>query len=581
MASNEIQSVIFPVVQFFVALITTAILTPFIISFAKKKHIFDQPDILSEDNSRKVHKDPTPRLGGMAMIIGFLTASLLTIYHNPFGIILLSSILIFLLGLYDDLKNISARTRLIAQICIALFAVIFGNLALTRIYLTPGYFLDFPHWLGIGLSVFVIVGAINAANMIDGLDGLAGGIILITITLLSYVLLTEFHDYNIIVFISLPLAGAILGFLKYNTHPAAIFMGDGGSNWLGFFSGVLILLSAGSAPVNNHIAPLVSILLCFAIPILDTLFVITARILKGRSPIFPDQLHFHHGLLKMGLTQMQTISLMYFLAMVLGIAGILPLVFPRYASWVIPYTAPFVFLLLLYYILKKEKSAGSKTPLYSLILDKDETSKLRSELSFIFKLWERFNRFILYFILIITPIITGGIKNQTIGYLAGMVFLILGILSFFKKHGSGSDFLHSFVLSAGALILLVSNNLKPIHIILLDQKYRIQDIYNLIFIILSISILLYIILTFQKKYLLITPTDFLMLALPLMLLLMPPDLKKEWNLNIIAIRSIVLFTAIRTLIKRHEDFQERIRMIIMVSLGFLFFTGVLGMKIVY
>jgi len=580
--TSAIKPFILPIFQFSLAMVITVLFTPVIISFAKKYRIFDQPDYRSDTMSRKIHKNPTPRIGGAAMMIGFLATALISMNQSPFGVIIFSSILIFLLGLYDDLKNLPAMTRLFCQVAIALGVVVFGDLVLNRIYWTSAYFWQLPYWLGLFLSVFIIVGAINATNMIDGLDGLAGGIILTTTILLCYILFTEFNDTTILIFIGLPLLGALLGFLKYNTHPAAIFMGDGGSNWLGFFSGILILLGTKQLPGNGVLAlPLISLLLCFAIPILDTLFVISARLLKGKSPVAPDQLHMHHGLMKLGLNQSQTVTLMYFIAIILGLTGIAPLIFPGYVNWSIPYFAPVLFLLLLYYILKKERSSSPRTPLYRLLADPVKSVTLIGELSFFFGFWERSNRFILYMILILTPILTGGIKNTFIGYLSGILFVVLGILSFSKKHSSGNDFLHSFVLALGALILLISNNLKPISIFLLGYNYNIRDIYNIIFIILTVSILLYIFLTFQKKYLLVTPTDFLMLVLPLILLLFPREIKYQWNLNIIAIRSIVLFVTIRTMIKSHEDFQERIRMIIMISLAFLFFTGALGMRIIY
>lgn len=568
-----------PLFLFFIPFAVTVMLIPFITSLAKKYHIMDHPDHHQESVSRKVHASPTPRLGGIAMFTGFSSITLLFFHDNPYYWFIFSSALVFFLGLYDDFKNIPARIRLVFQIIIGGLTVYWGHLELSNLYLTPDWSLQLPYWAGFLVSVFFIVGAINASNMIDGLDGLAGGIILIAIILLCYVFIATFKDYSTLLYVGLPITGAILGFLKYNTHPASIFMGDGGSNWLGYFTGVLMLITAEKTGASGQAVPLIVVILCFAIPVLDTFFVLVRRLIKGINPALADQSHMHHGLLKLGLNQLQTVTFMYFVSAVIGIIGIFPLVFPKYLGWYAPYIVPALFLFLLYYILKKEKSLPAKAPLYTTLLNLNSKYDSRKTPFFV-TAWERFNRFILYFITIGTPIITGGIDNLYIGYVSGFVLVVLVILLFVKIKGTGTDFVYSFILSFGVLLLLISNNTKQISVVILGEKYSMMAIYNIIFILLTISILLYILFTFQKKYLLITPTDFLAIVFPLALILMPNSFSLKWNLNVIAIRSIIFFVAIRVMIKTHPDFLNRIQLIIIISLAFLFLTGALGMRFV-
>lgn len=572
-------------------LLITLTLIPVIFKIAKKWKLFDHPDasVAPGGAARKIHTLPTPRLGGIAMVAGFYFSVALWNQPGDLWKVFIPALVIFFIGLKDDVKHIPARIRLFLQLIISAITVYWGDLQLTHLIFTPSAITDIPYWTGFLLSIFILTGAVNAVNMVDGLDGLAGGLVLISTTLLGYLYFLQTGNPAIFLMITLPLAGSILGFLRYNTYPSKIFMGDCGSNWLGFMTGILMLLVANGSKIeisglvnaiSGHekiLTPLISALLCMAIPILDTGFVITARILRGTNPATPDKIHFHHGLMKIGLSHPNSVILIYFISLVIGIAGFFPILFREYSSWVIPYVVPLFILLLLYVVMKLEEKAAEKVPLYQILFTegkKDEVTKF----SRIFDFWLKLNQNILFTILLAIPVFAGT-QSVEIGLTAGIVFILLILSHLFQFWKN--DFIDILIVSMGAIILLIANNSHEVKVILIDKTYSIHILYNFIFIFLGISAVLFIILTFKKQYLLTSPTDFLLLILPLLLLLAPQPFNQKYNLTLISLRSLVLFLSLMTTLKVDKKLMEKFRTVIAFSLLYVFFTGFLGMKILY
>ena len=268
---------------FLISTIATILMIPLLINLACKFDVLDFPD------SRKIHCDPVPRIGGVAMALGAFIPILLWIPFNAFvkSVILGSSILI-IFGLVDDIKNIGVKTKFAGQIIAALIVILYGGLKIKSlgIFGPAGFFL--PDWLSIPLTLVVIVAVTNAINLSDGLDGLAGGVTLITFLCIGY--LSYLDNIQAFEIISVALVGAIFGLLRYNTHPAIVFMGDSGSQLLGFVAITLSLALARKSTEMN----LILVLLILGIPVIDTLSVIAQRILKGRSPFAADKNHLHH-----------------------------------------------------------------------------------------------------------------------------------------------------------------------------------------------------------------------------------------------------------------------------------------------
>ena len=572
-------------------LLISLLLIPLILNLAKKWKLFDHPDAHNETTSeyaRKIHTQPTPRLGGIAMVAGFYVTILFWSWPGELWKIFLPAILIFLIGLKDDFQHIPPKIRLSLQILISAFTVYIGNLQLTHLILSPTLVFDIPVWAGFLFSIFILTGAVNAVNMVDGLDGLAGGLVLITTTLLGYLYFLQTGNAAVFLIFTLPLAGSILGFLRYNTYPSKIFMGDCGSNWLGFMTGLLILVVANGVALElpdlekgtdsvKNITPLISILLCMAIPILDTGFVITTRILGGRNPASPDKIHFHHGLMKIGMSHPNAVILIYFISLLIGIAGFFPVLFQIYSSWIIPYIAPVLILLLLYLVMRLEEKSAEKVPLYQILFTIDQ-KEMATGFSRFFDLWLKLNQNILFIILLAIPIFAGS-QSKQIGTIAGIILVLLlfsQLLPFWKN-----DFIDILFVSLGAIVLLIANNSHEVKIILSDTTYSIQNLYNIIFIFLTISSVCFLILTFKKQYLLTSPTDFLLLVLPLILLMAPQPYNQNYNLTVISLRSLVLFLSLMTAYKVDKKHMEKFKTMITFSLLYVFLTGYLGMKIIY
>ncbi|MDH4263702.1 MAG: undecaprenyl/decaprenyl-phosphate alpha-N-acetylglucosaminyl 1-phosphate transferase [Spirochaetia bacterium] len=580
-------------IQAMLALITSllisVILIPVILKIAKKWKLFDHPDIENlGDSARKIHTQPIPRLGGIAMVIAFYVSIIFLSWPGDLWKIFLPALFVFLIGLKDDFKHIPPRVRLLLQFAVSAVTVYAGGLEFHQLIFTPSLITNIPYWAGFFLSVFILVGSVNAVNMVDGLDGLAGGLVLITITMLGYLFFLQTGSPDIFLFFTLPLVGAILGFLRYNTYPSKIFMGDCGSNWLGFMTGLLILVVANKnnfslSDSSNVIidqdnpTPLISVLLCMAIPILDTGFVITARLLRGVNPAAADKIHFHHGLMKIGLSHPNAVILIYFISLVIGTTGFFPILFQIYSSWVIPYVVPVLILLLLYFVLKLEENSAEKVPLYQLLFTTNQKN-IVTKFSMILEYWLKLNQNVLFVILLAIPIFAGS-QSKEIGAIAGIIFLLLVfsyLLQFWKN-----DFIDILFVSLGALVLLIANNSHEVKVILNESTYSIQNLYNVIFIFLTVSTLLFLLLTFKKQYLKTSPTDFLILILPLLLLVAPNSFNQKYNLTVISLRSMVLFLSIMTAYKVDKKLMEKFKTVIAFSLLYVFFTGYLGMKILF
>lgn len=302
---------------FLIALFVALIATPAVIVLAAKTGAMDAPD------ARKVHKGPMPRIGGLAIYCGFMTAILAMLNFAELtqevanGVIglLLGGTLIVIIGLIDDYKNLPAKVKLLGQILAACVVVYFD----VRIDVITDPFGDYLYleYMAAPATVFWIVGLTNTVNLIDGLDGLAAGVS--TIASITIMLVALQEDVMIVALFTAALAGAALGFLRYNFNPAKIFMGDTGSMFLGFIlAGISVI---GAVKCTATIALIVPIL-ALGLPIMDTTFAIIRRY-RGGVPIFkPDKGHLHHRLLDLGFSQRQAVLLMYVISALLGLSAV-------------------------------------------------------------------------------------------------------------------------------------------------------------------------------------------------------------------------------------------------------------------
>jgi len=281
------------------AFVVTFISMPFVIKLAYKIGAVDQPDI------RKVHSRAMPRLGGLAIFSSFLICMVFIIkVSGPFLGLIYGACIIFLVGFLDDIFQLSPWAKLFGQVVAAAVAIYFG--IVVQFVTNPFDGLLNLGILSIPVTFLWIVGISNAINLIDGLDGLAAGVSGIAAVAMGVVAIVQGEP--VVSWAAFVLAAAILGFLPYNFYPAKTFMGDGGSNFLGFALACLAVMgTAKSAAVISLFIPV----LALGIPIFDTFFAVIRRI-NNKSPIFmPDKDHLHHRLLALGMSHRRSVLLIY------------------------------------------------------------------------------------------------------------------------------------------------------------------------------------------------------------------------------------------------------------------------------
>lgn len=311
----ELQVIGLVVAALAVAALISYISTPVVKNLAFKVGAVDVP----KDN-RRMHKHPIPRLGGLAIFLGFILSVLIFLpLTDALRGMLLGAVIIVVLGIFDDIYALPAKPKFLIQLVAALVAVFMGNKI--TILSNPNIFSDNPiwvlGWLSIPVSVIWIVAITNAVNLIDGLDGLACGVST-TSSLTMLVIALCVADSNVAILMA-ALAGACIGFLPYNLNPAKIFMGDTGATFLGFVMAVASI--DGLFKMYNVISFAVPFLM-LGLPIFDTCSAIIRRISHGQSPMTADRSHIHHKLIDMGFSQKQAVAVLYIISAILGLSAV-------------------------------------------------------------------------------------------------------------------------------------------------------------------------------------------------------------------------------------------------------------------
>lgn len=289
--------------------------TPIVKMFAKEVGAIDVPR-----EARRVHDHPIPRMGGLAIFFGFLlTVILFADITDQVRGILFGSIIIVAMGAIDDVMDLNPWIKLGVQIAAAVVAVLYGVVihVLTNPAVFNGRDVLAIGYLAVPVTVLWIVGCTNAVNLIDGLDGLACGVSVISsVTMLIVALMVA--EGNVAIILA-ALTGACIGFLPYNFNPAKLFMGDTGSQLLGY---VLATVSVMGMFKYYAVVTFIVPVLALAIPLSDTVFAFFRRLFHGQSPFKADRGHFHHKLLDMGLSQKQAVAVLYSVSAILGLAAV-------------------------------------------------------------------------------------------------------------------------------------------------------------------------------------------------------------------------------------------------------------------
>lgn len=289
---------------FSLALLSSVILVFFVGNISKKKGFVDLP------SPRKVHAKPIPRLGGVAIFLAFwiLVFSFLGNFDQRLLGVFLGSAILVAFGIADDIKNLSPITKLIGQMA-AILVVLFFGLGIDYLRTPFGNVFYFSQALSLFFTGLWILVLVNSMNFLDGLDGLAAGISIIAALVLFFLATRPPASQWDLALMTIVLAGATLGFLLWNFYPAQIFMGDSGSQFLGFMLAIFAVIAGGK---------IATAFLVLGVPIFDAFWAILRRLFLGKSPFLADKQHLHHRLLVLGLPQRLAVIFLWGLALVFG-----------------------------------------------------------------------------------------------------------------------------------------------------------------------------------------------------------------------------------------------------------------------
>jgi UDP-GlcNAc:undecaprenyl-phosphate/decaprenyl-phosphate GlcNAc-1-phosphate transferase len=297
------------ILAFIVALAITMSLIPPLIRAAGSLQVLDLP------GERKQHSGAIPCVGGVAMAVGAFAPLLLWLPLDRLLVsYLIAAIIMLVFGVWDDRVALNAGVKFVGQLLCALIVVLWGDVTIATFSLVER--VTIPHVVAVPLTVVFLMGVTNAINLADGLDGLAGGTTLLACCALAALGLAL--EVPVVATIAVVLAGSLVGFLRFNTYPARIFMGDGGSQFLGFTTGVLavVLTQSVTTPLSAALP-----LLILGLPILDTITVMVLRLLRGHSPFKADRTHIHHKLLALGFDHHEAVALIYCAQVALFVAA--------------------------------------------------------------------------------------------------------------------------------------------------------------------------------------------------------------------------------------------------------------------
>ena len=518
--------------SFLLSLFITMALIPVFSRFAGRVHALDVPDW------RKVHGRPIPLVGGLAMAIGALVSAFLWVQLESFVYAyLIGASIIVLVGVLDDIKGIDYRAKFAGQIAAALILIFVGGIKITTLGTLLPENVVLPDWFAIPFTLIVIVGVTNAINLADGLDGLAGGICLVSLICLGYLAFLE--GDTLVVLLAVSLSGAILGFLRFNTFPATVFMGDAGSLLIGFSVIALTLnLTQGQTPLS----PLLPLLIV-GFPILDTATVMAERLTQRRPLFAADKNHLHHKLIGLGLFHTEAVLAIY---VVQAAFVVWAFVFRFYSEWVILGLYLFFSLLFVGGLLLSERKKWrfERKGIFDSMV-KGRLKTLRESRLFIR-----------------VPFVAFSISLP----------LLLGVTCFLPESIPGA-FAVPCAIAGGAVVaahfarkpwgrraLVTSLYLFIPFIIFFAESQRASwvvggwvKLYNASYVFLALCVVLTLRLTKRRQGFRLTPTDFLILFMVLGVSLLPGDYAKEYHLGAIAARIAALFFSYEVLIGELRD----------------------------
>lgn len=549
-----------PIFLFYIlatSVLICTILVPFVAQMSVRMGVLDRPDL------RKVHHQATPRLGGIAIFCSLLfTIIFFCSIDQRIKGVLAGAIIIFLTGLADDLTNLSPRQKFTGEFLAAGLAVFMGGICVRHLGDPFGLGIIELGPLAIPFTIFGIVGLINAINLLDGLDGLAGGVC--AIACVTFAIVSFISGNSILLVLSAALLGTLLGFLRYNHHPAIIFMGDSGSLLLGYCMGVfsVMLATGGSQPVSPYV-PLVVL----GVPILDTLVVMVNRRRAGRRLFSPDKTHLHHRLLDLGIGHRATVLIVFGLSYLLSVIAILGLQLnDSILLALLLLGAAGVYYLLIYLTRNGRRERlgfSSDTPL-------PITKRIRA-------LVHRtgFLGLAIKYLLLAVLLLPAFISYDDIRYLSllPLVLLTVSVGLFFSRYSWNSLFLQGCIYLSGAFMVLVMENLgREEKLFGLRLLFVSHGMFLLLLVLLGIKILI----RNRVSRLFVSPFEYLIMLIVLSVPLLPPLVTGQFHLLTMAAKSVILFVAFKLVLMRRIRHNRRIILALVVSSLVMVLRGLLA-----
>lgn len=525
-----------PITLFYIlltALFSALVLLTPIAKLALAMGKLDQPD------ERKVHVKGTPRLGGIAIFSGLILSIILFCdLDRQVGGFLAGAAIIFITGLYDDLVGITPGRKLVGQFLAALVAVVIGDMPLLQIGNLFGTGEIRLGVLAVPFTVLAVVGVMNALNMLDGLDGLAGGVA--GIAAIAMAILAYATGHWQLLCMTIAMTGALLGFLKDNTYPARIFMGDSGSLLLGYcLAFFAIMLCTGSNDAVAKVTPIIIL----AVPIVDTIVVMVKRLRSGRSLFAPDNNHIHHHLMETGFGHKGTVIVIYCLSYLLAIIAVSCYRQPAYVQTGILMGVVVILCSLRYFavgpLIERLRRLRNSRSLCN-------PRVCRRLVGFCRNLLTAVNCLVigLLFLTILQPGIPAGDVQIMAIFLAGLTVALL-----FLTHDRRNHFLLFILYFDGAfLIYLVENYGKHP----LARNMALNDFFHWLFVLLFLICGIKLFIRRRIGGLMQSPLEYLLFFIVASVPLLPAEYTVSHHFPTVAAESAILFTACRMLLMRRS-----------------------------
>lgn len=500
---------------------------------------------------RKVHANPIPRVGGIAFGFAALLSIFFWVPQDPIiPPVLVSAAIILGFGIWDDRANLNYRTKLIGQLLAVFVVVVIGHIRFEQI---PFFYEEeAPLWLTVPLTVVFLVGASNAVNLSDGLDGLAGGLAFLSFAGIAYLTYLS-HDITLLV-LAAGFLGGLLGFLRYNTYPARIFMGDAGSQLLGFSMGVLVLVL--SDPSRTPFPVSVG-LLVLGLPFLDTIAVMAQRIAKGRSPFIGDRNHVHHKLLALGLSHYEAVIVIYGIqAVMVGLAYLL-----RWQSDVLIFTmyGAFATAMFALFVATERRRVPLSVSSSGRVLSDTKLARAGLWLS---DMAPRFLAVVVPLFLVANVFLPGRVPMD-VGYAALSLFAVVLVgLWLFPEYRS--HFVRGGLYVGSAFLMYMGEQSG------MSDIWPIYVTHNTLLALIALLVLLSMRFGRGNRFQ-TTPLDYLMVFFALIVPLLPEMRADMPTLSILAAKLIVLYFSFELLL---HTFAERMRQFGLVSLWILLGLGI-------